>query len=310
MADELPLVAIIILNWNRREDTVACLTSLQNSSYPNCLIILVDNGSSDGTANHIRNCFPTVHVLENGQNLGFAEGNNVGIRYAMARGARYLYLLNNDTIVDAQCIQHLADAGQAYPAAGALCPTVISMSQPERLEFAGATWSPQEAVFKFHRPSQTDNLHQDRQVIETDTLLGCALFCTAAAISAIGMLDPRFYLLWEESDWCARARSRGFSLLYVPAAKIWHKGSVSFSEGRWSVQYRYYFIRNRLLWFEKNLHGAERRRAMMQVIKELYWYTVTAKQAKRRFQGDDKWRATFFGLRDYFLRRFGPRVVK
>lgn len=270
---------------------------------------MVDNGSSDGTANQVRDSFPNVHVIANGQNLGFAEGNNVGIRHAMEKGAQYLYLLNNDTVVDAHCIQHLVDAGRAHPAAGALCPTVISMARPDKLEFAGATWSPQEFVFKFHTLSQTDTLHEDRQVIETDTLLGCALFCTAAAISAIGMLDPRFYLLWEESDWCARARSRGFSLLYVPAAKIWHKGSASFSTGRWSVQYRYYFIRNRLLWYEKNLHGAERWQAMMKVIKELYWYTITGRQAGRRLQDDDKWRGTFFGVRDYFLRRFGQQVV-
>ncbi len=309
MVSELPVVAIIMLNWNRCEDTITCLTSLQNSRYPNCLIILVDNGSTDGTASRVRDLFPAVHVLENRRNLGYAEGNNVGIQYAMAKGVGYLYLLNNDTTIDATCVQRLVHASQRYPTAAALCPTVFWMSQPTKLQFAGATWSRDEGLFRFYGLSQPDRLSSYGEALESDILVGCALFCTAEAVSSVGLFDPRFYLLWEEYDWCARARSQGYSLLHVPQARIWHKGSASFSEGSRGVQYQYYYARNRLLWYEKNLQGMERWRATIRVLKELYWLTLDSKRAKGRLGDDVIWRGMLYGIRDYVTRSFGARVM-
>src|SRR4030067_3270221 len=110
-----PMISIIILNWNGLSDTLECLESVKKIDYPSFEIIVVDNGSTDGSATTISRLHPGVVIIETGKNLGFAEGNNVGIRYALNNGSEYIFMLNNDTIVDPQIVKSFLEAASLYP---------------------------------------------------------------------------------------------------------------------------------------------------------------------------------------------------
>src|SRR5436190_7401977 len=135
-----PSVAVIVLNWNGRDDTLACLESLAGLNYDNFQVMVVDNGSTDGSVGAIRPRFPGVEIIETGRNLGFAEGNNVGIRLALDRGMDYVFLLNNDTVVDPSLLSELVAAAERCPEGGIFGAQILYHSDPLKIWFAGARW--------------------------------------------------------------------------------------------------------------------------------------------------------------------------
>lgn len=137
---ELPLVYVLILNWNRRDDTVECLESLRAVKFPRLATVVVDNGSTDGSVCHIRDHFPEVTVIENRVNLGFAGGNNVGIQYALKMGADAVLLLNNDTIVAPDFVDELVRVCATDPRIGMCGSTILYYSRRTLLWYAGGTW--------------------------------------------------------------------------------------------------------------------------------------------------------------------------
>lgn len=136
-----PQVFIIILNWNGKTDTLACLNSLQKITYSNQEVVVIDNGSSDDSVAQIKTLYPEVIILETGENLGYAEGNNVGIRYALEHHAEFILLLNNDTIVAPDVLDQLANAALQNPEAGVFGATLFYMDKPDTVWFAGAQWN-------------------------------------------------------------------------------------------------------------------------------------------------------------------------
>src|SRR5262245_29842914 len=143
-----PKTAIVIVNWNGKKDTLECLESVRHIDDPNMEVVLVDNGSTDGSADAIRRGSPGTAMIETGQNLGFAGGNNVGIREAMARGARFIFLLNNDTTVDAGVLRHLREASRSINDKGILAAKIYLHSRPDVVWYAGGQWRAQEAAFE------------------------------------------------------------------------------------------------------------------------------------------------------------------
>ena len=135
-----PRVAVIVLNWNGREDTLECLRSIRSIAYSNFGVIVVDNGSTDGSVAAIRASQPSVEVIDTGENLGFAGGNNVGIRRALELGADYVLLLNNDTVVDPGLLRAFVAAAALHPEAGAFGAKIYFHSEPTRIWYAGARW--------------------------------------------------------------------------------------------------------------------------------------------------------------------------
>ncbi|HIC91275.1 MAG TPA: glycosyltransferase family 2 protein [Syntrophaceae bacterium] len=307
-----PKVSIIILNWNGLEDTLECLESVFKLDYPNFEVIVVDNGSTDDSVRQIRQEFPDVVIIENGKNLGFAEGNNVGIRYAIKNGAEYVLLLNNDTVVDPQLLNAFVEASQLYPEAGIFGAKIYYYSEPNRIWDAGAKWNQNIGKFYIIGENQLDNENKFEQMIEVDYACGCSLFFRTALVSKIGLLDQRFFLTWEETDWCYSARRAGFKCLYVPKAKVWHKVSASFG-GNHSPLFRYFYIRNRLLWAQRNLPFSKRWDVYKHVVKELFpCLKLKEYPVVKRIYWDiyrcvkkPQVKAQLLGLRDFVLRRFG-----
>lgn len=303
-----PSVYILILVWNNISDTLECLNSIQELDYPNYSVAVIDNGSTIDVKNPIKSNFSNVHFIETAENLGYAEGNNVGIRYALSQQADFVLILNNDTIVDPQAVSELVKAGQAHPDAAVLCPKIYFSAPPTKIMFAGAEWDAESAMFKYFGLGQEDTGKEER-LQETAVGSGCALLIRASAITRVGMFDPRFFLLWEEFDWCSRFRRGGYSLLYVPSAKIWHKVSQSFGEQGRSKLYQYYFTRNRLLWIEKNLNGMARVKAWMRCAHELYWRFLEARHPTTLNSSLVDFDAQLLGWRHFLTRRFGKQLV-
>jgi GT2 family glycosyltransferase len=298
-------ISIIILNWNGKKDTLECLESVQQIDYPNYQIVVVDNGSIDGSVSAIRESFSHIHIIENQANLGFAAGNNVGIEYAVSEGADYIFLLNNDTTVDSQLLREFIKASEKYPDAGILGAQIYIYKDPKKIWYAGAKWLPEQAQFIHLGIGEVDSGENWQEIRETEYICGCALLIKTEVVKKIGVLDPRYFLIWEETDWCYRARQAGYRCLVVPNAKVWHKISASFSGGNQSHHAQYFWWRNRFLWIEKNINFPASLKLYWVILKEIrrqirrYLNSSTTQQERLRIK------AAWQGINDYIFRRFG-----
>lgn len=250
----MPLVYVIILNWNGEEDTLQCLRSLQEMDYPRYHALVVDNASEDGSPEAIRAAFPAVELLVNPRNLGFAAGNNEGIRHALQRGADYVFLLNNDTLVERTVLAELVRACQADPQVGLASPKVCYLDRPRVIYYAGARrgWLP--LLPRLIGTGEEDH-GQYPQVQEVDYVWGQAMFIRRGALERVGLLDPRFFMYYEDIDYCLRAKQAGYKIVCVPAAAVWHKvaagtGGDYFTRWQYKVasMWRFYRKHSRLGW--------------------------------------------------------------
>jgi GT2 family glycosyltransferase len=314
-----PIVDIIVLNWNGLRDTLECLESLYQSDYQNLRIIVVDNGSTDESVNTIQSCYSDVTLLETGQNLGYAEGNNVGIRHALENNPDYILVLNNDTIVAPNMISALVDAAQDYPN-GVLGPITYYQDQPDVIWWAGTVWLSDQSSFTHLGDREIDNADKYSQIKECDYVVGSALFAVSNIYREIGLFDARYFLTFEETDWCYRAKQHGYRCYCIPQAKLWHKVSSSLGSG--SPLQHYFYMRNALLWGERYLDMRSYLKLLSKslavalclstgdkaaagIIRNTYW---TIHGLINRVIGRSAHpisRANYLGIQDYLLRRFG-----
>jgi len=243
-----PLVVIIVLNWNGKDDTLACLESLRQVTYPNFETVVVDNDSTDDSVVAIRTRFSRQPVIETGDNLGFAGGNNVGLRYVRERGADYALLLNNDVEVAPDFLTCLVKVIDTDPSVGVVGPTICYFDLPDIVWSAGGRidWSRGKSSMLGIDECDRNGKHTTREV---DFVSGCALLVRMSAVKKAGNLDPRFFMYYEETEWCVRIRRAGYRILHVPQAKIWHKIEPNDSRSESSLVH-YYMVRNRLLFLK------------------------------------------------------------
>jgi GT2 family glycosyltransferase len=252
-AATVPRVDVITLTWNQKHDTLECLASLSQLTYPNYRIIVVDNGSVDGTADAVRAQFLTVTLIVNERNLGFQGGFNVGMRHALESGADYIFVMNNDTIVQADILDELM-AYAGAPGAGMLGPKIYYFDDPERIWSVGGDCHPVTFEMTHKGDNQVDR-GQWSEVIERDFLVGCAMLMPRALPERIGLFDTGYHpIYYEDVDLCMRARRAGFRLLLVPGAKMWHRVSAS-GGGAGSPRERYLMARHSVRYFRKYVHG-------------------------------------------------------
>ena len=241
-----PTVAIIILCYNGVADTLACLRSLDTVAYPRdrLQVIVVDNASSDGTVEAVGAAYPGITILQTGANLGYAAGNNAGLRYALERGFDYALLLNNDVEVAPDFLGALVAAAEADPQVGVAGPTIYYDRAPNLIWSAGGAidWRRGSSAM---RGLDTPDRGQYARVAEVDFVSGCALLCKRAAIEWAGLLDERFFMYYEETEWCVRIARAGFRCIHVPQSHIWHK--ITPERQAASPRVNYYMVRNRLL---------------------------------------------------------------
>lgn len=309
-----PKVSIITLNWNGLKDTIECLESLKKIDYPNYETVVVDNGSTDGSPKEIEILFPGMVLIKNKENLGFAEGNNIGIRHALEKGSDYILLINNDTIVDTQILKSFLEAAYQYPDAGIFGGKIYYYSEKNKLWYAGAKLDSANIRFSKTGFNELDIHNKYNMIEETDIIWGAALFLRKEIPQKIGLLDKRFFLTFEETDWCYRAQKAGYKLLFVPKAKIWHKVSISFG-GIESPLYAYFRIRNYLLFAKKNFHFSSQLNLYKDIIKSFFphfFYNSQFPLLKRVYwdilyivNHPTLFIANIMGMIDFILRRFG-----
>ncbi|MFH1876781.1 MAG: glycosyltransferase family 2 protein [Candidatus Omnitrophota bacterium] len=263
-------VAIIILNWNGSADTIECLTSVGKIQYPNVEIIVVDNGSTDGSPGAIKTSFPYVTIINNPVNRGYAEGNNVGIRHALKNNAEFILLLNNDTVVNRDILTILLKAAQDHPEAGVFSTSIYSYQERDLPTFTAKYWD--------HHAMRFLERHHgvDDDAVETDYVDGSVMFFRRAVVEKAGFFEPSFFLNYDEIDWCCRVKRSGFTLLIIPRAKVWHKVSRSFG-GKGPLFY-YFFVRNRLYWAQRNLPALQRWHEYAAVLSDFFPHSFYGKK--------------------------------
>ena len=244
-------VAIILINWNNESDTAECLESCQALDYPDCSIIVVDNGSGDGSGGRLRERFPGVEVIETGCNLGFAGGNNVGIRHALENRAGLVWLLNNDTVVDPGALTALIDVAERDRTVGMVGSKISYYEAYDKLWYAGGNLDDRTPYRCSHRGLNEEDRGQYDDTGETGFVTGCSLLVRREVIEQIGLLDEKLFLYFEDTDWGARARRSGWKLMYAPLSIVLHKASASLG-GMESPLMRYYLARNILYFIRKN----------------------------------------------------------
>lgn len=245
-------VAIVVLNWNGRDDTLACLASLSRLDYPDYEVVVVDNASGDDSVAAIRAAYPQVTLIETGDNLGYVGGNNFGLEQAKRMGADYALLLNNDTEVAPDFLSWLVEVAEADPMIGMVGPTIYYFDRPDVIWAAGGSIDWDWGDSRLIGMDEVDQGQLGMLPRPVDFVSGCAILIKMPLVDRMGFLDPRFFAYYEETEWCVRVARAGFKILHVPQAKIWHKISPVAREA--SPQVHYYMTRNRLLFLK--LSGA------------------------------------------------------
>jgi hypothetical protein len=249
-------VVAVVLNWNNPQDTLGCVTSLRVSDYRNLDILLVDNGSTDNSVGVFTKRFPEIELIETGENLGYAGGNNVGIRRALSKGAKYVLLVNNDVTVAPDTVSRLVSAAEGGESVGAAGALVFWRDEPEKLYAAYGVVNFSEAIVRLKGRNSTVS---DRysETVEVDWVLGCAILLARDAVEGVGELDERFFAYHDEVDWCTRARGKGYRVILVPDARVWHAGQSSTGGEKYASAKRYFVGRNSVLFAKKHANTGQ-----------------------------------------------------
>jgi GT2 family glycosyltransferase len=248
-------VAVIILNWNGGEDILDCLTSVLSSTHTALEVVIVDNGSVDGSTDVIRERFPAVHLICNSENLGFARGSNQGMEWAVERGIPYALLLNGDARLHPEAIGELLAAAYRDHDSVVTCPKMY-LGEPEdkikKLWFAYGTVKLWAGLFQNPAFNQIDSSFwsQERNM---EYASGCCMLIPTYILGQTGMFDEAFFAYCEDVDLSLRIRRAGFRLLYVPTAHLWH-GSRKPTKRTRTATHRYLSTRNNL-WVVRK-HGS------------------------------------------------------
>lgn len=248
-----PLVSIITINFNQLRMTCELLDSLRQVTYSNLEVIVVDNHSAEDPTTVISQKYPDVRLIVASENLGFAGGNNLGIRAAKGE---YLLFLNNDTEVDPGFLEPLVALFETNARAGAASSKILYYNSGGMIQYAGSSRiDPFTGRSKRIGYMEKDNGQHDT-LRETDLAHGAAMMVPRRVIDEVGMMPEFFFLYYEEVDWCESIKKAGYSVYFVPGSKVYHKESMSIGKG--STLKTYYMTRNRLLYMRRNTAGLKK----------------------------------------------------
>ncbi|MEM3449514.1 MAG: glycosyltransferase family 2 protein [Thermoproteota archaeon] len=219
-----PEISVVILNYNGMRFLETCLNSLLNSTYKNFEIVIVDNGSKDGSVEYLKKNFSNnerIKIIQLGKNYGFAEGNNIGYRYTHPN-SKFIFFLNNDTEVEEDCLDKIIKKIVRDPSIGAAQPKIRSMREREKIDavggvvdYYGRTW---------HRGSGEYDKGQYDSVSETFYAQGAAIVVRRNVINEIGLFEPAYFIYYEETDLCWRIWLAGYRVVVIPEAVVYHYG--------------------------------------------------------------------------------------
>ena len=273
-------VAVLLLNWNGVELTVPCIESLQKGTIVPTQIILVDNASVDNSINVLKEKFPFIELIQNQTNLGFTGGNNIGFKKILSDHYDYVWVLNNDTLVDEHCLYNLLEAMEADSTIAAVSGKILYDDPTDIIWYAGSTFNKFTLRSK-HKGEREKDIGQFNVAEDAPFISGCCMFIRRTALETVGLFDNNFFAYAEDFDWCLRANSLGLRLRYIPKAMIYHKVSASFKKtttnknGGTSSPFAIYLTtRNRLYIVRK--HARNNLQFLTAIIPFYTWYIYYA----------------------------------
>jgi GT2 family glycosyltransferase len=247
-----PSVFVVVLNWNLKDETIDCVTSVLAGNYVRQRIVIVDNGSEDGSVSAFERQFgESVALILNRENLGFAGGMNSGIRYALDHSADWVLLLNNDTVVAPDMLEALLSAA-SQPELGILTPAIFYYDQPGlvwRLGDRRSPWLPMPLKISASEA-------KSQAILPVDYVTGCAMLVKRQVLETVGLLDEQFFMYYEDADFCRRGIEAGFKVACVPWAKVWHRVSLSANKVLSATSYR--SAKSRVMFYRRYRHGPSR----------------------------------------------------
>ena len=290
-------VFIVVLNWNGFADTLECVRSLDRVAYGNKTVVVVDNGSDNDEAARLEAALPGAVVLRSGENLGYAGGNNLGIRHALDKGADHVWLLNNDTVVTPSCVTELVAAAERDRTVGLLSPVVYEYGTDDRIQFSGTV---------LDRAREEQETLRSLAALEAAAgqgpvlLWGTALFLTRRTADTVGLLDERYFAYHEDVDYCLRALAAGLRTVVVPAAKVYHKAGRSLGPGGVSPVREYLMVRNWYLLWHTHLVGRRRRTYPRRYVAWALERVLNARRDGRALVADHALDAVWDALRGHW----------
>lgn len=297
--------SVVVLNWNQAEHTTACLRSLfAADSQERTAVVVVDNGSSDDSVAIIHASFPYVHILETGANLGYAGGNNAGIRHAMAAGAEAICILNNDVIVDPNFLQPLLAALHRQSDIGVVTPLVAEQAADGgRIWALGSAVNWRTAAIMRQHAGEPVQAWSHHAPFEVEIASGAAMLVKREVFERVGLMDEAFFLYFEEVDWSLKVHQAGYRILAVPSSVVWHE--VSATLGASSPVIDYYMLRNQLRLIGRHWPGAHRgylwSRVILRTLLAVTAFTIKSHDGQRIPNRN----ARLLALRDAAFGRWG-----
>jgi len=243
------LVSIIIPNYNGKKFITPCLSSLNRQSFKDFEVILVDNGSSDGSVDFVKDNFPTVKIVRNHRNLGYAGGWNSGIEISIGK---YLVSLNNDIELDTDWLQELVKSVEKNPSVGICTSKVLRYDDREIIDSCGVSLDVYGGTWLIGECEKDYGQYDGKEPKEVFSAYGASILVRRQVVDRIGAFDDDFFAYYEETDLCWRARLHGYKVLYVPTSKAYHMGGMT--AGRRSAQWEkgYFYFRNKINSLIKN----------------------------------------------------------
>ncbi|HUV03877.1 MAG TPA: glycosyltransferase family 2 protein [Armatimonadota bacterium] len=289
-----PLVGVLIVTRNRKADVLECVEAVMRSSYRHRAVYVVDNASTDGSSQAIAEQYPDVRVIRSGENLGFAGGNNLGMAGMLDDGVDAVFLINDDAVVAQDGLEKLVD-GLRDSTVAVVSPKVLLHGEPGVIWSAGGRVDPRTGVSVQRHYGEADRGQAD-EVAEIDYAIGCAMLVSADVIRRVGLMDSRYFMYYEEADWCRRIRHADYRIMYVPQSRVWHK-VIRGGDGRNHAAY--YFCRNRLLYLRSAGVPASRIAwvALSDILRSAAVHAVKGRAHQSRLM--------IQGVMDYYTGTFG-----
>ena len=238
---EMPKVSIVIINWNSGKDIGLCLESLRKTKYDGYEVIVVDNGSTDGSTEMIEKDFTEVRIIRNGENLGAAGANNIGMKDGFDHGADYVWILNNDVEVKPDTISKLVSYAEGHPQFGLFSPVLYYHGTKDKIQYAGSTIDLKKQVSKTY----TDIKEFAKTDQKKAWLWSTAILVKKDVYQRIGSFREKFFAYCDDMEYSLRAQNAGFGCAVVPKSKLYHKSHSIDLGGKGKLPLHYFFFNSR-----------------------------------------------------------------